>query len=379
MRYWIATAPVGAASVLAEELAQLGASDIRERSHDVRFQGVLEVGYRACLWSRTATRVLLSLGSVEVRSAAGLLEGLRRMDWRAHLAPGATLACECSGGNEIIRHTLYGSQLLKDAVCDGLRDSTGERPNIKPERPDVLLHLHVEGSTALVSVDFSGESLHRRGYRTEGGRAPLKENVAAAVLLRAGWPALAGNGGQLLDPMCGSGTFLIEAAAIAGDAAPALGREYFGFSGWRGHDAALWERLCGEARARRAARPARRCIVGSDIDADAVRIALANAAAADVSDWIHVEKRALAAVTAPRGEPGLVVDQSAVRRAHRSGVGIAGALFRARARAARAIPRMAGGDSHRQSSLGAQSRDPREAHASCLQRHDRVPPAALRL
>ncbi len=307
MRYWIATAPVGAASVLAEELAQLGASDIRERSHDVRFQGVLEVGYRTCLWSRTATRVLLSLGSVEVRSAAGLLEGLRRMDWRAHLAPGATLACECSGGNEIIRHTLYGSQLLKDAVCDSLRDSTGERPNIKPERPDVLLHLHVEGSTALVSVDFSGESLHRRGYRTEGGRAPLKENVAAAVLLRAGWPSLAVNGGQLLDPMCGSGTFLIEAAAIAGDAAPALGREYFGFSGWRGHDAALWERLCDEARARRAARPARRCIIGSDIDADAVRIALANGAAADVSDWIHVEKRALAAVTAPRGEPGLVV------------------------------------------------------------------------
>jgi 23S rRNA (guanine2445-N2)-methyltransferase / 23S rRNA (guanine2069-N7)-methyltransferase len=307
VRYWIATAPVGAASVLAEELAQLGASDIRERSHDVRFQGVLEVGYRVCLWSRTATRVLLSLGSVEARSAPGLLENLRRIDWRAHLAPGATLACECSGGNEIIRHTLYGSQLLKDAVCDGLRDSTGERPNIKPERPDVLLHLHVEGPTALVSVDFSGESLHRRGYRTEGGRAPLKENVAAAVLLRAGWPSLAGKGGQLLDPMCGSGTFLIEAAAIAGDAAPALGREYFGFSGWRGHDAALWERLCGEARARRAARPARRCIVGSDIDADAVRISLANGAAADVSDWIHIEKRPLAAVTAPRGEPGLVV------------------------------------------------------------------------
>jgi 23S rRNA (guanine2445-N2)-methyltransferase / 23S rRNA (guanine2069-N7)-methyltransferase len=307
VRYWIATAPVGAASVLAVELAQLGASDIRERSHDVRFQGALEVGYRACLWSRTATRVLLSLGSVEAKSAASLLENLRRMDWRAHLAPGATLACECSGGNEIIRHTLYGSQLLKDAVCDSLRDSTGQRPDIKPDRPDVPLHLHVEGSTALVSIDFSGESLHRRGYRTEGGRAPLKENVAAAVLLRAGWPALAVNGAQLLDPMCGSGTFLIEAAAIARDAAPGLGREYFGFSGWRGHDAGLWERLCAEARSRRAARPVRRCIVGSDIDADAVRIALANGVAANVSDWIHVEKRALAAVSAPRGEPGLVV------------------------------------------------------------------------
>ena len=307
MRYWIATAPVGAASVLAQELAQFGASDIRERSHDVRFQGPLEAGYRACLWSRSATRVLLSLGSVEAKSAPGILEGLRRMDWRAHLAPGATLACECSGGNEIIRHTIYGSQLLKDAVCDSLRESTGERPNISPERPDVLLHLHVEGSIALVSVDFSGESLHRRGYRTEGGRAPLKENVAAAVLLRAGWPMVMSQSGPLLDPMCGSGTFLIEAAAIAADAAPALGRVYFGFSGWRGHDAALWERLVEEARARRAARPARRCIFGSDIDPDAVRMALANSEAAAFRDWIHVEKRPLAALTAPRGEPGLIV------------------------------------------------------------------------
>ena len=239
--YWIATAPVGAASVLAEELVQFGATDIRERSHDVKFQGTLEVGYRACLWSRTATRVLLSVGSIDASTSKNVYDSVKRMDWRAHVAPGATLACDCSGGNESIRHTIYGSQLLKDAVCDSLRDATGERPNIKPERPDVLLHLHVEGPTALVSVDFSGESLHRRGYRTEGGRAPLKENVAAAVLLRAGWPRLNEAGGLLVDPLCGSGTFLTEAALIAADAAPALDREYFGFTGWAGHDAALWE------------------------------------------------------------------------------------------------------------------------------------------
>ena len=143
VRYWFATAPVGAASVLAEELAQFGASNIRARSHDVRFQGALEVGYRACLWSRTATRVLLSLGQIEAGSSQGLYEAVKRIGWREHLAPGATLACDCSGGNEAIRHTIYGSQLLKDAVCDNLRDATGERPNIKPERPDVLLHLHV--------------------------------------------------------------------------------------------------------------------------------------------------------------------------------------------------------------------------------------------
>jgi 23S rRNA (guanine2445-N2)-methyltransferase / 23S rRNA (guanine2069-N7)-methyltransferase len=307
VRYWIATAPVGAAAVLAEELAQFGASDIHERSHDVKFQGTLEVGYRACLWSRTATRVLLSVGSIDASSSKNLFDAVKRIDWREHLGPGATLACDCSGGNESIRHTIYGSQLLKDAVCDNLRDATGERPNIKPERPDVLLHLHVEGPTALVSVDFSGESLHRRGYRLEGGRAPLKENVAAAVLLRAGWPAVNEQGGLLVDPMCGSGTFLTEAALIAADAAPAHHRDYFGFRGWVGHDPALWERLCAEARARRALKVPRRCILGSDIDADAVRMAIENAAHAGVADWLHVERRALADVVRPKSDVGLVV------------------------------------------------------------------------
>jgi 23S rRNA (guanine2445-N2)-methyltransferase / 23S rRNA (guanine2069-N7)-methyltransferase len=306
VRYWIATAPVGAASVLAEELAQFGAHDIRERSHDVKFQGTLEVGYRACLWSRTATRVYLSLGSIDAGSSKAVYDAVKRIDWREHLATGATLACDCSGGNESIRHTIYGSQLLKDAVCDNLRDATGERPNIKPERPDVLLHLHVEGPTALLSVDFSGESLHRRGYRTESGRAPLKENVAAAVLLRAGWPALCERGGMLLDPMCGSGTFLTEGALIAADAAPALDREYFGFTGWRGHEAALWESLRSEARERRAARAPRRCILGSDADADAVRMTLANGEHAGVADWLHVEKRTLSEIVRPKGD-GLVV------------------------------------------------------------------------
>ncbi len=307
VRYWVATAPVGAASVLAEELAQFGAEQIRERSHDVKFQGTLEVGYRACLWSRTATRVLLSLGSVDATSSKSVYEAVKRIDWREHLAPGATLACDCSGGNESIRHTIYGSQLLKDAVCDSLRESTGERPNIRPERPDVLLHLHVEGATALVSLDFSGESLHRRGYRGEGGRAPLKENVAAAVLLRAGWPQIAEAGGVLLDPMCGSGTFLTEGALISADAAPAIDREYFGFLKWHGHDAELWARLRAEAQARRAARVVRRCILGSDIDSEAVRMAIANANQAGVADWLHVEKRALSELPRPKAETGLII------------------------------------------------------------------------
>jgi 23S rRNA (guanine2445-N2)-methyltransferase / 23S rRNA (guanine2069-N7)-methyltransferase len=307
VRYWIATAPVGAASVLAQEIAAFGAIDLRERSNDVKFQGTLEVGYRACLWSRTATRVYLSMGSLDASSTANLLAAIRRIDWRDALGPGATLACTCSGGNESIRHTLYGAQLLKDGVCDSLRDSTGSRPDILPQRPDVLLHLHVEGQEALVSVDFSGESLHRRGYRQGTGPAPLKENVAAAVLLRSGWSELCGGDAVLVDPMCGSGTFLTEGALIAADAAPGLERDYFGFRGWRGHDAALWEGLCAEARARRAARTPRRCIIGSDVDAEAVRLALANVAAAGIADWVHVERLGIDALQRPPAARGLLV------------------------------------------------------------------------
>ena len=269
---------------------------------------------------------------------------------------------------------------MKDAVCDNLRDSTGERPNIKPERPDVLLHLHVEGPTALLSVDFSGESLHRRGYRSEGGRAPLKENVAAAVLLRAGWPGIFELGGQLLDPMCGSGTFLTEGALIAADAAPALDRDYFGFTGWHGHDAALWERLRAEARERRNTRAARqtRCILGSDVDADAVRMAIANGEQAGVAGWLHVEKRSLAEIVRPKGDAGLIVANPPYGERIGAESGLPDAVLGIGRRAARAIPGVAGRDSHRQSAARQKPRNLCQAHPSILQRHHRVPAAALR-
>ncbi|MBS0612030.1 MAG: bifunctional 23S rRNA (guanine(2069)-N(7))-methyltransferase RlmK/23S rRNA (guanine(2445)-N(2))-methyltransferase RlmL [Proteobacteria bacterium] len=318
-RSWVATAPLGAASVLAEELAAFGAQDVKERSTDVRFQGPLAVGYRACLWSRTATRVMLWLGEVEAGSAQAVYQGMRSgargdehsgasgIDWREHLGPGATLACDCTGGNAAIQHTLYGAQLLKDAVCDALREATGLRPDVRPRRPDVRLHLHVEAQRAQLFVDLSGESLHRRGFRLESGRAPLKENLAAAILLRAGWPALAAAGASLVDPMCGSGTLLIEAAMIAADIAPGLAREYWGFTGWRGHDAALWQDLLADAQARRRAVSARRCIIGYDIDATAVRSALANAERAGVAEWLHVERRDIRAPQVAPAPTGLLV------------------------------------------------------------------------
>ena len=193
-------------------------------------------------------------------------------------------------------------------------------------------------------------------------------------------PAFSIGGGTLLDPMCGSGTFLTEAALIAADAAPALDREYFGFTGWRGHDAALWEQLREEARERRSARAARqtRCILGSDVDADAVRMAIANGEQAGVADWLHVEKRSLAEIVRPKGDAGLDRRESAVRRTHRRGVGPARPVFGTRQRVARPIPGMAGRDSHRQSAARQKPRDLCQAHPSVLQRHHRVPAAALR-
>ena len=215
-----------------------------------------------------------------------------------------------TGTSEQITHTLFGAQKVKDAVVDRFRERDGRRPSVDLRNPDLRINVHLAGAEARVSLDLSGESLHKRGYRDETVEAPLKENLAAAVLIRAGWPAIAAAGGPLLDPMCGSGTIAIEAALIAGDIAPGLLRESFGFLRWPRHDAALWERLLAEARARREAGRRRfPAIVGTDHDPSAVRAALANVARAGLAGLIHIEKRELADAVPPKsrsGAPGLV-------------------------------------------------------------------------
>jgi 23S rRNA (guanine2445-N2)-methyltransferase / 23S rRNA (guanine2069-N7)-methyltransferase len=287
---------------LARELVALGAADARERSTGVTFSGDLEVAYRACLWSRVANRVFLELARFEAVDAEGFYNAVREIDWTEHLGPGATLACDFSGQHPSITHTHFGALKLKDAIVDSVRDSRAWRPSVELERPSVRVHAHAHGNNIALSLDLSGESLHRRGYRGAAGEAPLKENVAAGVLLRSGWPDLAASsGGEFLDPMCGSGTFVIEAALIAADYAPGLGREYFGFLGWAGHDTDAWERLTAEARARAragldaaAARGLEGTIRGTDRDGGAVRNARGNAERAGVQRLVRFEVRALA-------------------------------------------------------------------------------------
>ena len=295
----LASSPRGLADLLARELVAFGAGNVKERSTGVAFSSSLRTVYRACLESRIANRVFLELGRFDVADAEGFYAAARVIDWPSHLAPGATLACDFSGRHPAITHTHFGALKLKDAIVDCMRDATGSRPDVAPERPSVRVHAHANGDNITVSLDLSGESLHRRGYRGAAGEAPLKENVAAGMLMRSGWAEMAASGAQFLDPMCGSGTLVIEAAMIAADIAPGLTRDYYGFLGWRGHDARLWEEVLGEARGRVRVWPLpdaqRQFIVrGQDRDGSAVRIARANAERAGVGRLVQFEVKALA-------------------------------------------------------------------------------------
>jgi len=305
---FLASAPRGCADLLARELTGCGAQDVRERTLQVAFSGPLECAYRACLWSRTANRVYLELARFEAHDAREFHAAVAALDWTAQLAPGATLACDFSGRHPSITHTQFGALKLKDGIVDALRAATGTRPDVARARPDVRVHAHAQGAQITLSIDLSGESLHRRGYRAAAGEAPLKENVAAGILLRAGWQELAGVGSarsdespaQFLDPLCGSGTLCIEAALIAADHAPGLTREYFGFLNWRGHDAALWARLCTEARGRAREGDASTVrLFGRDQDERAIEQARANATRAGIAALVHFERGALAEARPP--------------------------------------------------------------------------------
>jgi 23S rRNA (guanine2445-N2)-methyltransferase / 23S rRNA (guanine2069-N7)-methyltransferase len=304
---FLALAPLGAADLLATEIGACGADGLRERPWGVTWTGSLESAYRACLWSRTASRVLRKIHEAPADSPEALYAAARQIDWTAHLVGGATLAVDFDAVRSRITHTHYGALKVKDAIVDQLRETRGERPSVDTERPSVRVNVRVVEDRAVFAIDLSGEALHRRGYRGAGVPAPLKENLAAALLLRAGWAEIAANGGGFLDPMCGSGTLPIEAALIAGDVAPGLYREYWGFTGWRGHDPGLWSRLITDALTRverGRIEPGR--IVGTDLDARAVRAAWEGLERCGLRQVVHVERRAVVD-SKPHAPTGLVL------------------------------------------------------------------------
>ncbi|PXX97332.1 bifunctional 23S rRNA (guanine(2069)-N(7))-methyltransferase RlmK/23S rRNA (guanine(2445)-N(2))-methyltransferase RlmL [Halomonas sp. LBP4] len=303
---FIATCPKGIELLLADELADLGAEPGKTTVAGVHFRASLATAYRVCLWSRLANRVVLCLVREEgIETPDQLRQAVAAVDWRDHLGADGSLAVDFHGRSEAIRHTRFGAQTVKDGVVERLLAAGRPRPDVDLCRPDLRLYANLHRGRLTLGVDFSGDSLHRRGYRRDVGHAPLKENLAAALLVRAGWPALARQGAPLVDPLCGAGTLLIEAALIAADMAPNLARERFGFHGWAGHDERQWRELRREAEAR-ASIGRKRCrsrLFGFDESPPALAAAKANAMRAGIPALIEFRGASLGRLGRPEGLP----------------------------------------------------------------------------
>ncbi|MEN8140920.1 MAG: bifunctional 23S rRNA (guanine(2069)-N(7))-methyltransferase RlmK/23S rRNA (guanine(2445)-N(2))-methyltransferase RlmL [Thermodesulfobacteriota bacterium] len=304
------TAPCGAGleGLVAREVQDFGGQDIEKRRGAVTWQGTLETAYRACLWSRFASRILLQLTTFSCPDQDALYDAVRAMDWQAHMTEEDSLAVDAVLVKSTLNHSHFAALKVKDGVVDFFRDLTGQRPNIEKYQPDIRLNLFVYEDEAKLSLDLAGSSLHQRGYRVDGGHAPLKESLAAAIVALAGVNSEMDKEQVILDPLCGSGTLLIEAAMIIGDIAPGLDRRYFALLQWQQHDRRLWKRLVAEAMEREEAgrkRPWPK-LIGYDANFKVVKAALANIDKADFSSDIHVEKRVLANLTPPSAT-GLLV------------------------------------------------------------------------
>ena len=302
------TTAQGLEPLLADELRALGITDVQLHNGGIGLRTDLAHAYQICLWSRTASRVLSPLAEVSAVTAEALYEQALTMAWEEHISPTATLAVDFHGSNAELRHSQYGAQRVKDAIVDRLRQRTGARPSVDTRQPDIRINAHLRGDKLTLALDLSGDSLHRRGYRVAPVAAPLKENLAAALLLKLDWPALAAQDYALFDPMCGSGTFLIEAAMIAADSAPGLLRSYWGFNLWRQHNPVLWRELLDQARARRAAGLAKKLplLLGQDQVPRAVQAARSNAERAGLSSVIRFSQ-ACATRARPPAAKGLLV------------------------------------------------------------------------
>ncbi|MEH6581684.1 MAG: bifunctional 23S rRNA (guanine(2069)-N(7))-methyltransferase RlmK/23S rRNA (guanine(2445)-N(2))-methyltransferase RlmL [Halioglobus sp.] len=312
VQQWFAACPRGIEGLLAEELSTLGALSTRETVAGVYFEGPLSVGYRACLWSRLANRILLPVLTCEAPDADALYSELRGVNWEQFFSVEQSFAIDFSGQNDHIRNTLFGAQRSKDAIVDWFKETTGQRPSVEKRNPDIRLNIRLSKSRLIVGVDFSGGSLHRRGYRLRAGEAPLKENLAAALLLRADWPGIAARGGALIDPMCGSATLLLEAALMAADIAPGLMRERFGFESWKGHNPEQWQALLSEAssRAERGRETQLPEIRGYDADPQVIRHAQENIARIGLQKVVRVSCRPLSELSKPTHMPlpfGLII------------------------------------------------------------------------
>ncbi|PHM56997.1 bifunctional 23S rRNA (guanine(2069)-N(7))-methyltransferase RlmK/23S rRNA (guanine(2445)-N(2))-methyltransferase RlmL [Xenorhabdus sp. KK7.4] len=278
----------GLEELLKNELETLGAQSCKIAQGGVHFKGDERVMYKSLLWSRLASRILLPLNEFKVYSDLDLYLGVQSIDWTEIFSVDSTFAVHFSGTNEEIRNTQYGALKVKDAIVDCFMRKTKQRPDVAKQQPDVRINVFLNKEKASVSLDLSGEGLHIRGYRDLAGQAPLKETLAAAVVLRSGWSM----GTPMVDPMCGSGTLLIEAAMMAAECAPGLNRQRWGFTSWLKFDEAIWREVTTEAqvRFRRGLQETSSRFWGQDIDRRVMDMARSNARRAGVSQLIEFQQ-----------------------------------------------------------------------------------------
>jgi putative N6-adenine-specific DNA methylase len=299
---YFATCARGIEPVLAQELRELGAQDVEPGRGGASFRGDRTLLYRANLWLRTAIRVLVPITEVHVTSPDELYEAVKALDWDRYLTPDHTLAVDCNVRDSQITHSKYAALRVKDAICDRMTERHGRRPSVDTDTPMLGLNLHIYRDEAVLSLDSSGESLHKRGYRPILTKAPLNEALAAAIILLTGWRGEA----PLVDPLCGSGTLPIEAAWIALRRPPGLTRKRFGFQGWMDFDVALWAELRDEAR-RGVRKALPQPILGSDVRRDAIAFSVNNARAAGIGHLLRFEVRDAKDFAPPEGPSGVIV------------------------------------------------------------------------
>ncbi len=297
----IAKTFMGLEPVLAKELTQLGANNVQIGRRMVSFTGDKEMMYRANFQLHTAIRILKPIATFKARSADEVYEEVKKIDWSKYIEKGKTFSVDSVVYSEEFRNSRFVTYKVKDAIVDQFRENTGTRPNISVSNPDIRLNIHIAEADATLSLDSSGESLHRRGYRQESVEAPLNEVLAAGMILMTGWRGET----DFIDPMCGSGTLLVEAALIAHNMSPGIFRKEFAFEKWPDFDAELFDTIYNDDTQER---EFTHHIYGYDIDMKAVNTARLNVRAAGLSKDITIENADFKDFTQPKEKSLLVVN-----------------------------------------------------------------------
>ncbi len=271
----------GFEDILSEELKSIGAENITKGNRVVFFSGTDETMYKANLYSRVALRILKPIASFKAINENQLYEGIGRIDWSKYLSADDSLAVDAVTVKSNLTHSLYVSLKTKDAIVDQFREKVGKRPDVDLNFPTIRVNVHLSSNVASISLDSSGGSLHKRGYREDQGEAPLNETLAAGMILLSGWDKKS----PLTDFMCGSGTILIEAALMAKNVAPGMFRHEFGFERWKDFDSELWEKIMDEAKKAEVAEPGVK-LTGVDKLSPVISKARKNSAAAGVENII---------------------------------------------------------------------------------------------